>query len=119
MATEDIKVNNGRITVERIGDKENVDVAASDVDSVTFTRSVWEGPGALVLHTKEGDVVIRVENDDADDALEIVRGVVKKETASELGAASASDKAPESNEDNDVNVETQAAAARPKRTATK
>lgn len=88
-------------------------MAASDVDSVTFTRSVWAGPGALVLHTNQGDVVIRVENDDADDALEVVRGVVKKETASELGAASASTDAPKSDEDTDVNVDAQASAARP------
>jgi hypothetical protein len=78
MATEDIKVKDGRIQVERLGDKENVDVAASDVDSVTFTRSVWNGPGALILHTEEGDVVIRVENDDADEALALVNEAGKK-----------------------------------------
>lgn len=78
MATEDIKVKDGRIQVERLGDKENVDVAASDVDSVTFTRSVWNGPGALILHTEEGDVVIRVENDDADEALALVTEAGKK-----------------------------------------
>lgn len=79
MATEDIKVQDGRITVERAGNKENVDVAASDVDSVTFTRGVWDGPGALVLHTTKGDVVIRVDNDDAGEALSIVRSAVKED----------------------------------------
>lgn len=94
MATEDIKVENGRIKVERFGDKENVDVAASDVDSVTFTRSVWNGPGALVLHTDKGDVVIRVENDDADEALALVQ-----ESGKKSAAKSASRPAVTSNED--------------------
>lgn len=82
MATEDIKVQDGHITVQRAGSKENVDVAASDVDSVTFTRGVWNGPGALVLHTVKGDVVIRVDNDDAGEALSLVHSVVRHETES-------------------------------------
>jgi hypothetical protein len=68
MATEDIRFNDGRITVDRAGNKENVDVAVSDVESVTFARSAGndpQGDGSLVLHTGDGDVVIRVANDDA------------------------------------------------------
>jgi hypothetical protein len=83
MATEDIKVRDGRIQVERVAGKDNVDVAASDVDSVTFTRGGWGGTGALVLHTENGDVVIRVENDDAGEALKKVRAVVKEDNEEE------------------------------------
>jgi len=79
MATEDIKVRDGRITVERIEGKENVDVAVSDVDSVTFARSSFGGPGALVLETAKGNVVIHVENDDAGKALSLVRSALKKD----------------------------------------
>jgi hypothetical protein len=74
MATENICIEDGRIKVERAGSKPNVDVAASDVDSVSFTRAGGDesGDGALVLHTSDGDVVIRVANSDAGEALSIV-----------------------------------------------
>jgi hypothetical protein len=112
MATEDIKVQDGHIIVERAGNKENVNVAASDVDSVTFTRGVWDGPGALVLHTTKGDVVIRVDNEDAGDALSIVRSVVREETANEQAAEN--EQAPESNEETRVPAQPQRANARRK-----
>lgn len=75
MATEDIKVENGHIVVDRIEGKQSVDIDASDVESVTFASSGGidpEGDGNLVLHTKQGDVVIRVANNDAGEALAIV-----------------------------------------------
>lgn len=79
--TEDIKVENGHIIVERAEWKQDVDVAVSDVESVSFTSSgVGGGAGALVLHTKNGDEVIRVENDDAGKALKIVYGALDKST---------------------------------------
>lgn len=84
MATEDIRVDDGRIKIDRFGTKTNVDVAASDVDSVTFVRSGDPtGDGSLVLHTKDGDVVIRVANDDAGKALALVKdaGTKKPVTA--------------------------------------
>jgi hypothetical protein len=84
MSTEDIKVKDGRITVERIGEKQNVDVAVSDVDSVTYARGWALGPGALILHTDDGDVVIRVDHEDAGDALALVNGAIKKESATEV-----------------------------------
>lgn len=80
MATEDIQVLDGHIVVERPGQKENVDVAVSDVDSVTFTGSGTDGskPGALVLHTKDnGDVVIRVDDEDAADVITEVYALLK------------------------------------------
>lgn len=91
MATEDIRIEDGRILVDRAGTKPNVDVATSDVDSVTFTRSGGDGQadGALVLHTDNGDVVIRVANDDAGKALTLLRDnkVGNKESEQEIGAA--------------------------------
>lgn len=81
MATEDIKVQDGHIIVERAEHKDNVDVVASDVDSITFTRGVMGGTGALVLHTTKGDVLIRVENDDANDAVSVVRSAVREKPA--------------------------------------
>jgi hypothetical protein len=110
MATEDIKIQGDHITVERFGSKENVDVAASDVDSVTFTRAVWDGPGALILHTTKGDVVIKVDNEDAGEALALVRSVVKEETANEQPASN--ENVPDSNEDSKVPAQPKRAAAR-------
>jgi hypothetical protein len=110
MATEDIKIQDGRITVERVGEKPNVDVAVSDVESVTFTRSVWNGPGALVLHTANGDEVIRVENEDASEALALLRENKVGQTATEMPAEQ--NDVPASTEDNDPNVETQAQPVR-------
>jgi hypothetical protein len=73
MATEDIRIEDGKITVERIEGKANVDVALSDVELVTFTRGVGGGTGALLLHTDKGDILIRVENDDAPKLLTDIR----------------------------------------------
>jgi hypothetical protein len=75
MASEDIRIEDGRIKVERVDTKEDVDVAVSDVDSVTFIRSGGIDPahdGALVLGTANGNVVIRVANDDAGKVLKAV-----------------------------------------------
>jgi len=87
MATEDIRIEDGRILVDRFGTKTNVDVAASDVDSVTFVRSGGDGQadGALVLHTENGDVVIRVANDDAGEALALVRDAGAGTSGEETG----------------------------------
>lgn len=88
MATEDIKVEGGHLLVERQGRKQNVDVALSNVDSVSFVRSGDPtADGSIILHLKNGidldesgegaavplkDVVIRVANDDAGDVLALV-----------------------------------------------
>jgi len=85
MASEDIKVQNGRLVVERAGNKQNVDVPVSDVDSVSFHRGGevnGASDGSLVLHTKNGDVVIRVADDEAGKALKVVYGALEspKET---------------------------------------
>lgn len=88
MATEDIKIEGGHLKVERFGTKQNVDVALSDVDSVTYVRSGDPtADGSLILHLKNGyntdpsgesaavivkDVVIRVANDDAGDVLALL-----------------------------------------------
>lgn len=114
MATEDIRIEDGRIVVERAGTKPNVDVAASDVDSVSFVRggeAQGESIGALVLHTKDGDVVIRVADDDAGEALKLVRdaGVNDKEDETEQSVGPAlQDGEPvgaPSNEDNKLPIE--------------
>lgn len=83
MATEDIRIEEDHIRVDRFGTKQNVDVAVSDVDSVTFVRSSGDGQGdgALVLHTDDGDVVIRVQNEDAGDALKLVYGALNANSA--------------------------------------
>ncbi len=73
MATEDIRIEDGRILVERAEHKVDVDVAVSDVELVTFTRGVGGGAGALLLHTVNGDVLIRVDNEDAGKALTALR----------------------------------------------
>lgn len=70
MATEDIRIENGRVLVERIEGKENIDVELSKVDVVTFTRGVGGGDGALVFSTEDGESLIRVANDDAPEVLE-------------------------------------------------
>jgi hypothetical protein len=97
MATEDIRFEDGHLVVERFGTKQNVDVALSDVDSISFVRSAdIFAEGALILHLKKGivldesgegasvvqkDVVIRVANDDAGDVLSAIKGASVKKTA--------------------------------------
>lgn len=81
MATEDIRIEDGRIKVERAGNKENVDVAVSDVDSFAFTRggeAQGQSDGALVLYTKDGYVVIRVADDEAGEVLQRVYDAMPK-----------------------------------------
>lgn len=92
MSTEDIKVEAGHIKVERAGNKPNVDVPVSNVENVSFTRGVWDGPGTLVLHTKNGEIPIRVENDDAGQALKLVTGALKKEEKKQEAPKEESDK---------------------------
>lgn len=114
MTTEDIRIEDGRILVERAGNKPNVDVAASDVDSVSFVRggeAEGHSVGALVLHTKDGDVVIRVADDEAGEALKLVRdagvGDSVEETEQSVGPAVVDGEpvgAP-SNEDNNLPIE--------------
>lgn len=90
MASEDIKVQDGRFVVERAGNKQNVEVSVSDVDSVTFTRggeAEGQSDGALVLHTKKhGDVFIRVADHEAGKALALVNGAIEKKDAKKAPA---------------------------------
>lgn len=84
MASEDIKVQDNRFFVERAGVKQNVEVSVSDVDSVTFTRggeAEGQSDGALVLHTKNGDVFVRVADNDAGKVLALVNGALEKKDA--------------------------------------
>jgi len=99
MATEDIKIEDGYIRVDRFGTKRNVDVALSDVDSLDFVRSGdVTADGALILHTKKGyvldetgdgaaitlkDVVIRVANDDAGEVISAIKSAGAKKAAPE------------------------------------
>jgi|SRR6185295_10432348 len=59
MASETIKIENGTLTVERVGrNKSNLEVSLSDVESVSFERggeSEGQSDGTLVLFTKNGD----------------------------------------------------------------
>jgi hypothetical protein len=70
MATEDVRVENGRIKVDRVETKESIDVAVSDVESVSYTRGAMGYTGALVLHTEDCDYIIRVETADAGKVLQ-------------------------------------------------
>lgn len=81
MATEDVRVEKGRIKVDRAEWKTNLDVAVSDVESVSYTRGAMGGTGALVLHTKDGqDHLIRVETEDAGDVLRKVAPKSKRDS---------------------------------------
>jgi hypothetical protein len=79
MATEDVRIEGGHVKVDRVEGKQGVDVALSDVESVSYTRGAPGGTGALVLHTKDGDHLIRVESEDAGDVLKKLSKVNKPE----------------------------------------
>lgn len=67
MGTEDIRIEGGRLTVERpVAHKDNIDVDMSTVESVYFERSPdAAADGALVLTTRDGENhLIRVSNED-------------------------------------------------------
>jgi hypothetical protein len=70
MATETIKVEDGKVLVERTGpNKSNLEVSLSDVESVSFERGgegEGQSDGTLSLFTKDGQhFPIRVADDEA------------------------------------------------------
>lgn len=101
MTTEDIQIQDGRIVVERVEYKANVDVAVSDVDSISFTASGTDGskPGALVLHTKDGDQVIRVDDEDAGEVLTAFYAVINKGDSQVGGVAAPAEESTVDNSD--------------------
>ena len=67
MGTEDIRIEGGRLTVDRpVAHKSNIDVDMSTVEQVHFERSPDpQADGALVLTTRDGEShLIRVSNED-------------------------------------------------------
>lgn len=77
--TEKLNVSeDGRLTVERVEGKQSIDLDLSTVDEVYFEAApVLDRPGALVLVDLDGEKhVIRVDNEDAGDALAQVRGPI-------------------------------------------
>lgn len=93
MATEDVRVEKGRVKVDRVAGKESIDVALSDVESTTYERGAMGGTGALVLHTKDRDYVIRAEADEVGDLLKKVQPKEKATTSSDnLAPGTGSDK---------------------------
>lgn len=89
--TEDVTVEGGRLKVERVSGKDDVDVALSDVDSAHYERGV-NGEGALVLHVKDAiePIVIRVDQEDASEVFEAVISAVPKGAAGERPTVQAS-----------------------------
>lgn len=79
--TEKIELVDGRIHVGRIEGKPDVDVDPADVHAIQFERGVRGGDGALVLVTEHEEVVIRVSNEDAGEALATVREALPKTKA--------------------------------------
>ena len=91
MATEDIRIEDGHVKVDRVEYKSNVDVALSDVESVSYTRGARGGTGALVLNLKNGgNELIRVEAEDAGRVLELLTDV-NKPPAEDLAPAESTD----------------------------
>lgn len=90
MATEDVRVEKGRVKVDRVEGKESIDLALSDVDSVTYERGAMGGTGALVLHTKDRDYVIRAEADEVGAILKKIQ--TKVSSSDNLAPGTKSDK---------------------------
>jgi hypothetical protein len=76
MATEAVKVNGGKLSVERIDSKQSFEVSLSDVDSVSFERGgegEGQSDGTLVLFTKDGErYTVRVADNEAGKYLKAV-----------------------------------------------
>ena len=83
MATEDVRIEKGHVKVDRVEGKQGIDVALSDVKSVSYTRGAMGGTGALVLHTKDEDYLIRVETEDASKILKMVQPKTKATSTSD------------------------------------
>ncbi len=90
MATEDVRVEKGRVKVDRVEGKESIDVALSDVESTTYERGAMGGTGALVLHTKDRDYVIRAEADEVGAVLKKLQ--TKVSSSDNVAPATGSDK---------------------------
>lgn len=77
MASENLKLENGQLLVERVGPlKSTLEISLSDVDSVSFERGgegEGQSDGALVLFTKDGNRhVVRVADNEAGKYLKAV-----------------------------------------------
>lgn len=103
--TEKLNVTDGRLTVERVEGKESIDLDLSTVEEVYFEAAPFAGhSGALVLVDVDGAKhVVRVDNEDAGEALEQVRGPIANgrdarreasETVQEEAAASTDEGTP-------------------------
>lgn len=85
MASEDVRIENGHVKVDRVGvNKSNVDIALSEVESFDFHRggeADGQSDGALVLHTKNGGIVIRVADHDAGKVLKLLNSPKEEKKA--------------------------------------
>ncbi len=96
MATETVKVEDGKLVVERFGPgKSNLEVSLSDVDSVSFERGgegEGQSDGTLTLFTKDGDYFpIRVADDEAGKVLKLINNSEDKPTAKSSKVTKTSD----------------------------
>jgi hypothetical protein len=83
--SESITVKGGRVTVARAEHKDDVDVDLSNVESVHYERPVMGGTGALVIRERDSDedVVIRVDEEDAPEALSAIVAGIPTNSATE------------------------------------
>ncbi len=87
MGTEDIRILDGHLTVERpVVHKDDIDISLSDVDDVSLERSPDpSADSALVVTTKDGTAhLIRVANDDIDDVWVAVHEAWRSSTKEEV-----------------------------------
>jgi parvulin-like peptidyl-prolyl isomerase len=71
--SEKVSFKDNRLVVDRPAGNNRadqpLDVKLDDIQSVSFTRGVGDGDGALVVKTSKGDHVIRVSNSEGPDLL--------------------------------------------------
>jgi hypothetical protein len=91
MASENIKVENGRFLVERDGrNKTSLDLALSDVDSYSFERGGEgenESDGTLTLFTKDKEYyTVRVADNEVGKYLKQIHAAQEKPATKEKAA---------------------------------
>jgi len=94
MATENLKIEDGKLVADRSGvNKSNLEVSLSDVESVSFERGgegEGQSDGSLVLFTKDGNRhVVRVADHEAGKYLKAVYDAKESKPAAKEKTASA------------------------------
>jgi hypothetical protein len=71
--TEEITIHGGHIRVDRVAGKAGIDVAVADVSHIYFERGARDVGALVVVDTNHRQHVIHIDNEDAPEAVALVK----------------------------------------------